>query len=738
MFLHLSRGVIRHPLATVIVWATLAAGGAGLAVFGVTGEGLFDRVNSGAPEAADSESARADQLIEEGAEESQSVTMSVSGVDLSDAAGAAQVAAELAAVRADLAAIKGVASAPGADGATTFPLVIDPLNPHYFCTDPEIDPAGPAGVQCALANPFVRDLIAQDNHGFLLTVDIAKDLSAAQEDDAAAAVVARLRQAADSLERAVPGLRALVGGEHLILTEIIADMKHDLELGEFISLPVALVVMVLVFAGFLAAAMPVVGALASILACMGAIFAATYVADVHTSVINVISLVGLGLSIDYGLLAVSRFREEARRLGAAGPAGGSGPDGPANLGGPGGPSGPAAVKATVEAAVAATVASAGRTVFYSALTIALCIAGLMAFEPSILKTFGLAGMLVVLAALGAATTLVPALLVLAGRFLIRPSWLSRAPVLSRLYARVSDVSPDVGVFSRLATAVQRHPWWVMGAVLAVLTVLALPIRDLELRNSTVEMLPQNSEQRTFLAELADNYPLSGVDAIGIVSLGSQPDTERFAQDKLGSIPGTRLEASPDAIADGLPEGTAAVQRDGYVEVILAVTADDPEGPEARAAVERIRSLAPADFAIYVTGPAARLLDYQEQLARGAPWAAVIVVLAAFVLLFLFTGSLLIPLKALITNALSLAACLGAVTWVFQGGHLGGLLGFSAVAGLESYIVVLLAIFGFGLAMDYEVFLISRIKESWDANHDPKLSVSQGLQHSGRIITSAAL
>ncbi|MDR2565041.1 MAG: MMPL family transporter [Bifidobacteriaceae bacterium] len=714
--MHLANGIIRHPLITVVAWAAVTAGGFGLAVFGVTGEGLFDRVNSGAPQATDSDSATADALIEAGATESQSVTMAVSGLDLADTAAVGIIGSELADVRSELSKIDGIATNPGENA---YPLVIDPLNPS-FCGDPELAPTSPKAAQCALANPLVRGLVAKDQDGFLLTVDIAKDLTEEEEDRAVTAVVSRLHQAAEELPKAVDGVKVLVGGEHLILTEIIDDMKHDLELGEFISLPVALIVMVLVFAGFLAAAMPVVGALASILTCMGVVFGFTYVTDIHTSVINVISLVGVGLSIDYGLLVVSRFREEVRRLGAD------------DL------QDHAQVKTAVAGGVRATVTTAGRTVFYSALTIAVCVAGLMAFDASILRTFGLAGLIVVLLALGTATTLVPGLLMLAGHRLIRPSWLSRVPVLSFLYARASDVSPDTGVFSKLAGAVQKRPWWVMGGVVAVLILLALPIRDLELRNSTVELLPSSSPQRAFLDELEDNYPLSGVDSIQVISTGSLPDTEKFAQDKLDSIKGTELEKADAGAAGGQTEGSAAIQRDGYVEVVLAVTAEDPEGPEARAAVKKIRSLAPQDFEIHVTGPAARLADFEDKLAKGGPVALGIVVAAAFILLFLFTGSILIPLKALITNGLSLLACLGLVTWIFQGGHLGSVLGFTAVNGIESYILVLLLIFGFGLAMDYEVFLISRIKESWDSNHDPQLSVSEGLQHSGRIITSAAL
>ncbi|MDR1442082.1 MAG: MMPL family transporter [Bifidobacteriaceae bacterium] len=706
MFLRLARGIIHHPAVTVLIWVVVTAGSTALAMLGIGGESLFDRVNSGAPVAADSDSATADDLIAASALTGQSVTLMVSGLDLDDKAATAKISAALVDVRDDLGKINNIAKR--ADG---WPMIIDPLNPA-FCPDGEIDLTKPEALECALANPVVAGLVAEDRNGFLMTADVAKDLSEADEETAAVAIIERLEQAAQDLPKEVKGVKAAVGGEHLILTEIVDDMKHDLALGEFISMPVALIVMILVFAGFLAAAMPVVGALTSIFACMGAVYGLTYVTDIHTSVINVISLIGLGLSIDYGLLAVSRFREEIRRIGGFGL------------------NDPAKTKTAVRAAVTATVTTAGRTVFYSALTIALCIAGLMAFKPSILRTFGLAGLIVVLLALATALTLVPALLVLLGKHLTKPSLISRIPGLSSLYAKASDLSPDVGIFSKLTRLVQKHPWWVTGGVLAVLVVLALPIRNIELRNSTVELLPQSSPRRAYLEQLEENYPLVGVDAIQVISLGSQPDTEKFAKDKLNSVAGTKSVPGAD--------GQMTVQRDGYVEVTLAVTEGDPEGPQARAAVQRIRDLAPPDYQIHVTGPAARLTDFEAQLAQGGPIALAIITVSAFILLFLFTGSVLIPVKALITNALSLAACLGVVTWIFQGGHFGSILGFTAVGGIETYILVLLLIFGFGLAMDYEVFLISRIKESWDLNHDPQLSVSQGLQHSGRIITSAAL
>jgi RND superfamily putative drug exporter len=187
-----------------------------------------------------------------------------------------------------------------------------------------------------------------------------------------------------------------------------------------------------------------------------------------------------------------------------------------------------------------------------------------------------------------------------------------------------------------------------------------------------------------------------------------------------------------------PDGHLALPQNGYVAVDLKLKATDPEGPAARDAVRALRALSTPDFQVMVTGPAARLVDFNAELSSGAPLAAAIIAIATLVLLFLMTGSIVMPIKALITNAISLTASLGVVTWIFQQGHLSGLLGFTPMAGIESYIVVLLAVFGFGLAMDYEVFLVSRIKESYDTTHDPEGSVQAGLQHSGRIITSAAL
>ena len=703
------------------------AAGLSLAMLGVTGDGLFDRVESGAPLATGSESNQADNLIADAQEYSQSVSLLVVNVDLQDPKQLAALTRAMNTLRGDLARIDGVAQIPGSG----HPWVLDPLNPS-FCADP----AAPDPSLCALANAHAAALIAVDQHGLQLTVNIAKDLTAEQEVTAVEAVVSRLQQAQVDLPLQIPGAEVLAGGNQLIIDELIAQMKRDLALGELVALPVALIVMVVVFAGFLAAAMPIIGAITSIGVTLGLLWGLSYLTALHTSVVNVITALGLGLSIDYGLLMVSRFREEMARLQTTDQTGNS--------------AGRRRMKPT-ERAIMATIPTAGRTVFYSAMTIAVCVAGLAAFQPELLRIFGLSGLIVVLMALATAITLVPAILTLLGERAAKASPLSRLPVIGRLLAsdttkvtaprhhgkatatvaKAGRQTNGRGWLARLADWVQLRPWWVIGGVLLVLAALAVPVGHLEIRNYGVDMLPDTSPQRAFLAELEKNYPAYMPNDIVIVSTGGVDATNQWAREHLGSIDG----AIPRPMSE---DGLVAAQDNGFSRIQLSLGQLDPEGGEARQAVRQIRDLPMADLDLLVTGPAARLVDYQDELARGAPLAALIIVLAAFVLLYALTGSVVMPVKAIVTNSLSLLASLGVVTWIFQDGHLTGPLDFHQMAGLDSTIVVMLLIFGFGLAIDYEVFLISRIKEEWDADPDSRRAVSLGLQHSGRIITSAAL
>ncbi|WP_421741410.1 MMPL family transporter [Cellulomonas sp.] len=675
VFARVGRAVAHHPRLTVVAWLVLAVLGYGLAVLGVHGENLFDRLSTGAPSVPGSESAEGRQILEEADESGPSLTLVLQGVDPTDP----EVATSLAAARADLAAIDGVVS------------VIDPL-----------------GLPDGAANPAAAPLVAEDGDGFLVVVEIAPDLSPDEEQAALDEVAERLRDVPADLEVAAPGVTGIVGGTSLIVEAITDQVETDLRTGETIALPIALLIMVLVFGGFLAASMPMMGAIASIAGGLAALLGFSYLLDLDSSVVNIVTVLGLGLSIDWGLLMVSRFREELHHV-----VDDDGGRGSRRRRGDG----------AVLTAIERTMATAGRTVTFSALIVAISIAGLLVFRPPILRAFGAAGVAVIVVAVATALTLVPALLVLAGRRLIRPSILARIPGLRGILARTADVQTEEGLFSRLAARVQRHPWFVLLGSLAVLGILALPLAHMELRNSTTELLPAGSTQREFVDVLARDYPAASTPAITVVAQTSLDEATEWAA-TLEDLDGVASVDPPSPV-------------DSYVVIGVRPDTDDPGDAVSREVVHQVRDL-DAPFPTWVTGQAASQIDFTDAVVDRAPIAIGIVAITTLVLLFLMTGSVVVPVKALLTNALSLAAALGVLVWVFQDGHLSGLLNFTPTGGIETYVVALVIAFAFGLAMDYEVFLLSRIKELVDQGVPNNDAVRLGLQRSGRIITSAAL
>lgn len=292
----------------------------------------------------------------------------------------------------------------------------------------------------------------------------------------------------------------------------------------------------------------------------------------------------------------------------------------------------------------------------------------------------------------------------------------------RLLARGTETAPDEGVFSRLAAAVHRRPWTVMLASTAFLLFLALPALSMRLTSSGIELVPVGSPQRDFFERLADDYPDLRAPTATVVIQGTLDQARNWA----------------DATAASLPGVTQVVARDlgtGYAAVAVHSSAG-PLDTASRSLVEALRAHRPA-VPSWVTGQAASLIDLAESIAAGAPYAAALVVLATFALLFLMTGSIVIPVKALLLNVVSLGASLGVVTWIFQEGHLSACLGFTPVGAVESIIPPIAISFAFGLSMDYELFLISRIAELHESGVENNRAVELGLQRSGRIITSAA-
>ena len=648
--------VARRATAVVVFWVVFVAAGFAVALGAVGTPSLFDRLDSGEI-TVDGENQRGRELLAQGGATGFSTyTLTLTGVDLSDPA----VASAAARAAQDLSAVEHVESA-----VNPFVVAEGPTSPQAAALVLDGDPA---------------------SGGFATVVTFDGSITAEQEDAATAQVDAVL----DRLAEDTGASGAQRGGLRTLVDRIIAQVKTDGQRGEGIALPVSFLVMVVVFGGFLAAGFPVFGAVASIAGALVSLLAFSYVLDLDATVVNVVTVLGLGLCIDYGLLVVSRFREEMRALLDGAPVAD-------------------ATREQVVGVVATTMDRAGRTIVFSALIVAISLAGLVVLEIPFIRAVSAAGVSVVLVALAVALSLIPALCALGARRLLR---------------RGTESSGDVGVFSRLAEVVHRVPWLVITVVSALLVVLALPALRLELTSSGAELLPVGTPERTFSEGLREGYPLLAGPEVLVVTRAPAVEVEAWAA-TAGDRPGVE---SVDPVRT----------LDGGITTVGFQTGDTGTGDNSRALVDSLRADRPPFADAHVVGQASGILDFRATVAERAVWAIGFVVLATLVLLFLMTGSVVIPVKALVMNVLSLGAALGVTVWIFEDGHLEDLLRFTSTGALENTIPLLVLAFGFGLSMDYEVFLLSRIVELHEQGYDTRTAVTLGLQRSGRIITSAAL
>ena len=554
-------------------------------------------------------------------------------------------------------------------------------------------------------------LLSDEGEGW--AVIVTRDAGLDSEQDAAART--ELDEATikyqEKLSEAFPGAQINEMSQEQVEDSIMATVQRDLVKGEAIGLPVAALLMVIVFGGALAAGMPLVGAISAIAAGMGALWALTFATTVDTFILNVVSIIGVALSIDYGLLVVSRYREEARLVRAAQDDGSRASRSPAGL-----------QSRVVVPAVITTIQTAGRTVLFSAVTIALSLVGLFLMRVHMLKMIAFGGIIVTLLAVLAAVTLVPALLTLLGRKLLVPSPITKIPGFGKLVSMVGDSTTDHGFFYKLARWDEKRPWLVMIVSAAVLVGMASPLTTLTLRNNFADYIPADEGVGVAYNTLQAEYPtLATPDVQAVVDA---PETSAAVIDLVDTT-----GALPD-VQDVWVEPLEADEEMTVVTVL--VDADDAVGPEVTNVVHEMRDM-DVGAEVWVGGSAAIQHDFSHALGQDAGKAIAVVLVAVLVLLFLMTGSLVVPVRALIINTLSLAASLGVTTAIFNNGWLG----VPKTNGLETFIVAVMIAFGFGLAMDYEVFLLARIKEYWDEGKDNDTAVAMGLQRSGRIITSAA-
>ncbi|MGY1685708.1 MMPL family transporter [Geodermatophilus sp. SYSU D00867] len=498
---------------------------------------------------------------------------------------------------------------------------------------------------------------------------------------------------------AAPGLTTLIGGEVTLNRDMNVLVSEDIATAETISLPVLAVLLVVVFGGLAAAALPLAIGVTAILGSFAALRAFGLVTDVSIFAVNVVTVLGLGLAIDYGLFVVSRFREEVRR------------------------------QATVEDALARTMATAGRTVAVSGITVAVSLAGLLIFPQVFLRSMGFGGMSAVFIAMLAALTLLPALLAVLGP---RVDALSvRRPVRRRRRPAHADVERN-GAWYRIAHSVMRRPVLYTLVVGALLVALALPFTRAEFGGIDVRAMPEGAESRVVAETIERDFPPSPSGPVeAVLTLPAPADTAEGSAALQSYV--AAVEAVPRVDGATVAEVAGSTAR---VVVAADVNAMGAEGRDLVAAVRQVP--APDGAEVLVGGTGAVYADLLDSLGALLPWMALLVAVTSSVLLFLAFGSVVLPLKAVLVNVLSLGASFGALVWIFQDGNLSGVLGFTPTGFIEATSPILVLAIVFGLSMDYEVFLMSRIREQYDLTGDNTAAVATGLQRTGGIITSAAL
>jgi RND superfamily putative drug exporter len=480
------------------------------------------------------------------------------------------------------------------------------------------------------------------------------------------------------------GLNVYASGGAVFANAINGRIQDDLKLSEAVSIPLTFLLLLFVFGAMAASAMPLVVGITAILGTFFAMYLLTLITDVSIFALNLTTGLGLGLGIDYALLIVNRFREEMAR----------GLDN--------------------ETAIVNTLRSAGKTVFYSGLTVVLTLVSLTFFPQNFLKSMGYAGAAVVALAVIGALIPLPALLAILGK-----------KINKGVVRRSGIVQKEDGRWAQIARFVMRRPVSVVAASLAILAILIAPITNIKFSQIDSDVLPKSDRAYQASQFIANEFPGQESNPIEIVF----PDGAQQSEEIATYI--AALKQIPGVVRVGEIQIVANAAR------LVAIHSMKPRTPEGEELIHKIREL-PAPEGTLVGGIAADYADTQGAISSTMPKVLGWIMITVLLLLFAFTGSLLLPIKAVILNFTSLAATMGVLTWIFIDGNFKELLGDFIVNGtLDTNTMVLVSIVAFGLSMDYEVFLLSRIKEEHDAGKSNIDAVALGLQKSARIITAAA-
>jgi putative drug exporter of the RND superfamily len=498
-----------------------------------------------------------------------------------------------------------------------------------------------------------------------------------------------------------------VGGQAQVFHQVGTQVQKDLEKAELYSFVPTVILLLLIFGSAMASLLPLaIGGLA-VVGTFLTLRVLTSVTHVSIFSLNLTTALGLGLAIDYSLFIVSRYREEMH--------GGLAP----------------------HAAVIRTVETAGRTVLFSAVTVAVSLAALLVFPMYFLKSFAYAGIAVVILAAIGAVVILPAILAALGTRVDKGT----------IIRHRKPAEPGQGFWHRVAMTVMRRPVVIGGAVIVLLLVLGTPFLRISFGAPDDRVLPASAASRQVSNAIRHGFVGNEAGAIDVVAPTSTASPAVVAAYAAGisQLPGVgrvdaaagtyiagRLVAPPNS---GSARFTAPKGAPGAW--LSAIPTVEPQSGKGESLVKAIRAQA-APFPILVGGQSAQLVDSKASLLAKLPLAGGLIALVTFTVLFLMTGSLLVPVKAVVLNLLSLTATFGAMVWIFQDGHLASLLHFTPTGTIDTTTPILMFCIAFGLSMDYEVFLLSRIKEEHDRTGDNVASVALGLERTGRIVTAAAL
>jgi RND superfamily putative drug exporter len=480
------------------------------------------------------------------------------------------------------------------------------------------------------------------------------------------------------------GLTIYSGGIGVVGNAINKKISKDLAIAEAISIPLTFILLVLVFGAMVASAMPLIVGVSAILGAFFILYLISLITSVSIYALNLTTGMGLGLGIDYALLMVNRFREELHR------------------------------GKSVEDSIVGMMSSAGKTVFYSGLTVLVTLLSLTFFPLPFLKSFGYAGVSVVAIAVAGALFGLPPILALLGN-----------KVDKGVIRKSAITHKDDGRWAQTARLVMKRPVAVVLVSLIILGVLAAPIKNIAFSQGDSRILPASNPAAvaTALQESRFASNIATVDFVIVNGAGKENEISNYIEE-IKKVSGIVSVSNPQAIGNDVR--------------VVAYESMLPRSPEAQKLIHDLREI-DAPQGTLIGGAAADYTDSQDAIANTLPWALGWIAISVLILLFVFTGSIILPIKAVLLNVMSLTATLGVLTWVFVDGHLQWLVGsFTVTGSLDTSIGILIAVVVFGLSMDYELFLLSRIREEHLLGKSNVESVATGLQRSARIITAAAV